>query len=320
MSPLLACALAAVVVPTQSREVRLVRDDAAATITALVGDRPAFVYNYGADLTRPFVHPLYTPSGRALTLNSPPNHVHHHGLMLAYGNVAPDGDSPEPYVNFWADSGAPDRLGRIEHDMFEELQTETGLARIVARNEWRRISDDALLIVERRRVALMVPEAGDAYLLTWRSELRAPRRDVVIGGTPGRDVSYYGLGVRVAPDMDGGLILDANGRSSPEAVNGDRARWCAYVGGEPRRGLAMFDHPDNPRHPTGWFAMNRGFGYITASIVCHEPYPLRHGETLELCYGVLAFDASSEPQSREPLAESIERWYRRWVDLTKSGP
>jgi hypothetical protein len=109
--------------------------------------------------------------------------------------------------------------------------------------------------------------------------------------------------------MDGGAILDANGKTGEQAVLGDDARWCAYVGpNEPQRGFAMFDHPANPRHPTGWFVMSAGFGYMTASIVCHEPLALPTGQPLRLRYGVCAFDGL-------PTAEDVERWYAEWVAL-----
>jgi hypothetical protein len=180
---------------------------------------------------------------------------------------------------------------------------------MVSRLEWRRHSDDALMLAERRRIVVYAPKGLACNLLTWESDLTAPDRDVVLGGTPGRTVSYYGLGLRVPADMDGGRIVDANGKTGEEAVNGDDARWCAYLSAkEPARGFAMFDHPRNPRHPTGWFVMSAGFGYMTASLVCHEPFLVAKGQTIRLRYGVCAFDGA-------PSATEIEQWYRRWVKL-----
>ncbi len=291
-------------------ELRIVQEEDYAQVAMFVDDQAVLVYNYGADLPKPSVHPLYTPAGHEMTQYAPEGHVHHRGWMFALGNVAfADAAPDEPYVVFWGEEGEPHQIGRILHTGFEALESNEQRALLVSNNDWRRASDQALMLTERRRIVLWPPSQA-SYLITWESELTAGGRDLIIGGTPGRDVSYYGLGLRVAADMDGGEISDANGKSGPEAVNGDDAEWCAYVSTtEPVRGFAMFDHPDNPRHPTGWFAMNE-FGYITASIVAHEPYLLPAGETLGLRYGLFVFDgpAGAGPERAAHIAEQYELW------------
>jgi hypothetical protein len=282
--------------------------------TARVSNRgtPVFAYRYSSDLPKPFIHPLLTPAGGIVTAVSPPDHVHHRGLMFALGNVAFAGEEAE-YVVFWGEAGAPNRLGHIIHvpgsESIEAVRGKPPFVTLRTRNEWRRLSDQALMLTEDRRVT--VYDTGDSRgnLLTWESDLSAPERDVVLGPTEGRDVSYYGLGLRTAQDMDGGAIFDANGKEGEQAVLGDDAPWCAYIGpNEPQRGFAMFDHPTNPRYPTGWFVMSAGFGYMTASIVCHALYALPKGQRLRLRYGVCAFDGSPSP-------EDIEKWYGKWLKL-----
>jgi len=309
MRKVLVCVLLASATVVQAAELELAVDRAASTVKAAWDGRPLFVYNYGTDVPKPCIHPLYTPAGRELTLNSPADHVHHRGLMLAFGNVMVTEGGTQVHVDFWGEAGAPEGLGRIVHKSFEGVNAVEGRAWLIARNEWRRRSDDALLLTERREITVFRPDSPRCYLLTWLSELTAAERDLVIGGTPGRDVSYYGLGLRVPRDMDGGQFLDSEGRSGVEQVNGQRARWCAYTSpNEPVRGFAMFDHPDNPRYPTGWFAMNTDFGYLTASLVAHEPYPLAAGQRLRLCYGVLAFDGPAD-------AALLNQQYQRWLQL-----
>jgi hypothetical protein len=267
-------------------------------------------YQYGNALPKPFVQPLATPSGQPVTMAGPPDHVHHRGLMFALGNVAFAGEEAR-YVVFWGEQGAPERLGQIvQVPGSEQLRADLGKPKSVsfaARNEWRRNSDQALMLTERRRIT--VYDVGDRTLLTWDTELTAPERDIVLGPTEGRDVSYYGLGLRTPHDLDGGAILDANGKQGEAEVLGDDADWCAYVGpNDPKRGFAMFDHAANPRHPTGWFVMSAGFGYMTASLVCHEPFALPKGQSVRLRYGVCAFDGS-------PTADEVGQWYEAWVRL-----
>jgi hypothetical protein len=55
-------------------------------------------------------------------------------------------------------------------------------------------------------------------------------------------------------------ILDADGRTRMVNVWGKRSNWVDYsaeLEGE-KLGVAMFDHPQNPRHPTYWHARDYG--------------------------------------------------------------
>ncbi len=275
--------------------------------------QPVLTYRSSPDLPKPFVHPLLTPAGRPLTLASPPDHIHHRGLMFAWGYIAPAG-SPEGYhITFWGEEGDPNDLGHIVAAPGGEPQTEIrdGVARIVARNEWRRNSDNMLVLRERSEIRVFGPYDGRGYLLSWITE-QTPVMDVVIGPTPGRDVSYYGLGLRTPHDMDRGVAINSNGEIGIDACYGDDAAWCAYgTTVAPARSFAIFDHPDNPRHPTGWFVMN-DFGYMTASLPAHEPFRVKAGETLRLEYGVLAFDGDLD-------SGFVGRAYDWWTVLTAAG-
>ena len=64
-------------------------------------------------------------------------------------------------------------------------------------------------------------------------------------------------------------------------------------GGRSKVGIAIFDHPDNPKHPTYWHA--RGYGLFAANIFGvkqftkdgrrqHDPEP---GETMRFRYRVV---------------------------------
>ena len=72
---------------------------------------------------------------------------------------------------------------------------------------------------------------------------------------------------------------------------------------------ALFDHPANPRHPNKMFTMNQPFAYLSATLnLWKEPYPLKPGEPLKLCYGIALFDGA-------PTAADIEKIYQQWLPL-----
>ena len=63
-----------------------------------------------------------------------------------------------------------------------------------------------------------------------------------------------------------GKITNSEGQETEANVRGKRANWADYSGeyqGE-KLGIAIFDHPSNPRHPTYWHT--RGYGMFAANI------------------------------------------------------
>ena len=63
-----------------------------------------------------------------------------------------------------------------------------------------------------------------------------------------------------------GHMVDSEGRAGEKQIWGQRANWVDYYGtveGE-ALGVAIFDDPSNPRHPTSWHA--RGYGLFAANI------------------------------------------------------
>ena len=106
-------------------------------------------------------------------------------------------------------------------------------------------------------------------------------------------------------------------------TNDKRSRWCAYSAdaeGKPVT-VAVFDHPNNARHPATWFTMLEPFSYLCVTLGLHHE-PLKLSMTARkldnesvvvlpppLIYGVGLWDG-------QVAAEEIERLYRQWVTLT----
>jgi hypothetical protein len=73
------------------------------------------------------------------------------------------------------------------------------------------------------------------------------------------------MAVRLTPTMrlkgkvGKGHIVNSEGQTE-DGTWGKRAAWCDYYGPVDGQtvGVAIFDHPDNPRHPTWWHVRNYG--------------------------------------------------------------
>ena len=123
---------------------------------------------------------------------------------------------------------------------------------------------------------------------------------------------YFGLGMRFVELMDKeGEFFTSDDKES-ETVRGSEkltpGRWCAFhstAGGKPVT-VAVFDHPQNPRHPNKFFTM-RPFAYMGATLnLWKEPMIVKTGESLSLRYGVAVWDGRVEKAE-------IEKVYRQWL-------
>jgi hypothetical protein len=87
------------------------------------------------------------------------------------------------------------------------------------------------------------------------------------------DTKEGSMAIRLAPTMrlktkEGkvgkGHILNSEGQRDGQTW-GKRAAWCDYYGPVEGKtvGVAIFDHPKNPKHPTWWHV--RDYGLFTAN-------------------------------------------------------
>lgn len=75
--------------------------------------------------------------------------------------------------------------------------------------------------------------------------------------------------------------------------------------------IAIFDHPGNLRYPSLKFTMAAPFAYISTTLnLLKEPFQLKAGEPLNLCYGVAVWDGQID-------AAQVDQACRQWQELTK---
>jgi hypothetical protein len=98
---------------------------------------------------------------------------------------------------------------------------------------------------------------------------------------------------------------------------GKRAAWVDYYGPVQGQivGVAMFDHPDNPRHPTWWHVRNYGlfaanpFGvhYFEGKPAGTGDYKIPSGESRTWKYRIY-FHRGNEQQAK--VAEAYQAWVK----------
>lgn len=225
---------------------------------------------------RPYFYPVYGPDGVALTEFGKPHdptgsHAHHYSLWLAHAKVAG--------VDFWSERG-----GRIYHRQLELQEDGPLFARLVQRLIWR---DTVPLLSERRQITVFAtPEAF--RVIDLELEFSAiGMQPVELGQTP-----FGFLAARTAQSMavfdGGGEIVNALGQRNEQEAHWQHAPWIDQSGPiAPDRwgGIALFDHPGNPRYPTAWHCRNDG--WAGAAFTLERPWLIGPGEALTLRYRVL---------------------------------
>jgi hypothetical protein len=232
-------------------QVKFAKDE----ISVTVDGKPFTTFHYGGDSGKPYLAPLRSASGKIVTRHFPMeelagesrDHLHHTGLWFSYDDV--NG------VKFW------------END---PTYTKPHIGRIIVRNaEWKdgdnsgvlnatmdwRAPDGKVLLVESRRMTF----PSDPKLRTIDLEVTlTASTDVTFG-----DTKEGAFAIRLADNFTekkGARMVDADGRATMAQIWGKRSNWVDYtaeVEGE-RLGVAIFDHPQNPRHPTYWHARDYG--------------------------------------------------------------
>ncbi len=229
-------------------------------IAVNVDGKPVTMFHYGSDAGKPYLAPIWSASGKIITRRFPMeqiegesrDHLHHRGLWFSCDEV--NG------VSFWTNELTYTRkdMGRI---VVRDTKWKDGehAGTLTANMDWRG-PDGRVMIVENRDMTFYSDPKNRT--LDFHITLTA-QEDLTFGDT---HEGFFAM--RLADnfkEINHGSSVDADGRVNMENIWGKRSNWVDYTGvidGE-KLGVAIFDHPENPRHPTHWHA--RDYGLVAAN-------------------------------------------------------
>ena len=237
---------------------------------------------FDAEVTKPYLWPLRAPSGTYITRawpmenvdeeagekkptrNGPPafDHQHQRGLWFAHDNV----DKLDFWNNEWSYVTDLHRknLGRISLKKLGEVKSGKDKGSIAATFEWGDIEKAGPPILTEDRVMTFY---SDDKLRYFDIDITLTAIQAVTFGD-GKDGA---LGIRLRPvlqedkDKEHPHIVNADGLEGEKALWGKPSNWCDYSGtiGAEKLGVAILDHPENPKHPVRWHA--RAYGLFAAN-------------------------------------------------------
>lgn len=310
MKPSLALYLLAVI--SASAQVKFTPDK----VAIAVDGKPFTEFHYGADVGKPYLAPLRAASGTIVTRRYPMeqiegesrDHVHHRGLWFTYDDVSG--------TKFWE---------------IDPSYTKPNVGHIIARStawkdgdhagaltmdfDWKDIHGKVLL--EEHRIMTFYSDPA-LRIIDFDITLTAPEK-VVFGDTK-EGAFAIRLADALTEERGGGKMTNAEGKTGMAQVWGHRSKWVDYSGqiaGE-KLGVAIFDSPTNPRHPTYWHSRDYGlfalnpFGQKAFDKNAPESHwPLEAGASLHFRWRVVIHPGDTESahiaRLYEEFAQQVER-------------
>ncbi|MBX3746303.1 MAG: PmoA family protein [Verrucomicrobiae bacterium] len=277
-------------------------------LTLSLGDRPVLTYLAGpGELPREaipeafrrggYLHPVHTPSGRIVTDDYPPNHIHHHGFWWSWPRTVFEERRPD----FW---NMGEQRGRTDFEALDAFEHGPVFASLHARQVFTDVLVDPPRIALREtweiRLFALSPRAG-VHLFDLNSSQSVPDASAVLFPR-----YYYGGFAFRGPWAWNGpaaaRYLDANGVTNRVAANETRARWF-WLGGtveDALSGVAVLGHPTNFRAPQPLRVHPR------EPFVCWTPsqlgdWSIQPDSPLHSRYRIVTLDGEPDPARIEAL-------------------
>jgi hypothetical protein len=193
-----------------------------------------------------YIHPVFTPSGRTVTDDYPPDHFHHHGIWFAWTKTEFEGRHPD----FW---NVGDGTGRVEFVALDQTWSGIVHAGFKSRNRSIDVSAPKPVTVLNEQWAVTVYNVGGGAKPYAMFDLVSTQDLATSSPLALPEYRYGGIGVRghsqwLAKDNCDFLTSEGKDRNNG---HGTRARWC-HIGGRidgQLAGIAILDHPSNFRAP-----------------------------------------------------------------------
>ena len=247
---------------------------------------------YSANPLRTYVFPLYTPQGRLVLQEAPPDHPHHQGI---FAGLEING------YDLWA-AGSFNRPRHRQESTpplakIEPVISSTGVM-FTHTISWK-THLEKICLRENRTVRLS--SQARFTLVEWASQFSSPKPVTELGQT-----KEAGIGLRVPPHWEtglGGQIRNALGQQGEAECFDQPAPWLNVQGGSARNraGVIFVPHPHSEL--CSWFS--RDYGLQLYNPCRHHPITLQAGQSIVWTVRVLAYDGDLSLDQINALVEAI---------------
>jgi len=296
-------------------------------VDVLIGGKPFTAFYFDAKIPKPFMHPLRSAEGIVVTRGFPmrkdipgesKDHPHHRALYYTHGDI--NG------VDFWGEAEfeekAPVQAGGKTYRASEQLpngrtvftkleEVKSGADAGSLRARFNLVGPDGKVMGEETQAYTF---RGDASTRTIDCEftIHAQQIPLKMGDTK---EGTFAIRVVKALEEPAVKMLNSEGAVGEKNIWGKRANWVDYSGTVEGKklGIAIFDYPSNPKHPTYWHA--RGYGLFAVNPFGEHDYyndkkrdgsiTIKPGESLTFRYRVLIHDGDA---SEAKVAQAYDQY------------
>jgi hypothetical protein len=224
-------------------------------------DGNLFTEYFFKDVPRPYCYPVIGPGETPMTRNWPMkttpdeehDHPHHRSLWFAHGSI--NGH------DFWSEEKD---YGKTVHETFTRIKSGKTQGIIRSKNKWV-TREGVVVCTDDRTLRIYEPKSPSERVFDFEITLHASNGELTFGDTKeGTMAMRLAETMRLKGPVGHGHIVNSQGVRDGDTW-GKRADWCDYYGPVDGKivGVAIFDHPQNPRHPTWWHV--RDYGLFAAN-------------------------------------------------------
>lgn len=261
-----------------------------------------------------YVHPIRTPSGRVVTGDYPPDHLHHHGLWAAWTNTTFRGRGPD----FWNMGKGEAAVVPMALDSSWSGPVQAGLR---ARHRYVDYSgaEPVTALYEQWTLRVYDVSSGEDDFAYRLFDLTVDQHAASASPLTLLQYHYGGVAVRGRDAWYGpeNAHFLTSKRKTQADGNETRARWT-YIGGEvegKQAGLAMLGHPTNFRAPQP-VRIHPEMPYFCYAPPQLGPWSISPGQPYQVRYRFVVFDGT-------PDANALDRLWNDYAyppTVTVDGP
>jgi hypothetical protein len=266
-------------------------------------DKTVWSLVFDASQPKSYFHPLASVDGETLTAFEPADHPWHRGLWWSWKFI--NG------LNYWEEDRTTKKNEGVTELNGAKVETTEDFSAHAELSFSYHPPGQAAVMTELRKLTITQPDEDGRYRIDWTSEFKAGNAPVTLGRTPlpheenGKPYGgYAGLSLRLPLQPNGWTVRTSEGKNSAAASHGQAARWLDFS--SPGGGIAIIDHPANPRHPSPWYVHDsKPMSFYSPSVLFNKALVLDAGKSLKLSYRILIH---SKPISAEDIENDFKNF------------
>jgi hypothetical protein len=273
--------------------------------------RQVLTYAFASNQFKPYVRALYTLKGDNVLVDSPPDHLHHHGLMYA---IRVNGN------NFWEERDEPGYEKPVTLVVPKTGRSSSGLPQaaftqlihwVANKHAALKETGPAALLVEQRTLTVTIDEKLQEIALDWHGDFTVGpgAANVTLAGA-----NYHGLGLRLPGEFK--LVAQhQNSENAPYPTKGTGdvtpARWSSvsHRMNDHDITVALFGSANAGGKMPMFFTMVQPFTYLSVTQGLDKaPLQYSAGDKFSLNYRLVVY---SEHKAPDFLEQRWSNWNQR---------